>query len=343
MEGVGWESFRVGATREELIKAYGDPEPNPGNPWVRWTSKHHVDCIFGQDGRAVEVRFNEGFNWPLTSGVKIGSSEKEVLSAYGVPDSVVQQPQAKMFVYNKRGVLMWVIDGKVFDFTATMRPAEMPGPRFPLIGIGVVIDNENGRIMVRKVFAETPAESAGLQPGDELRQIDGWPANGDLAGVVKRIHGKAGTVVKIKVRKKDGTEVELAITRRPIYLPHYGMQQPPAAAPPHRPAQPASTPVPAAAEKAGKKAAPHHVAVTATPRPDVRAIEEALAAPTKLEFVDTPLSDVVEYLKDFHKIEIQFDRKACATRGSSATRRSRSICNASASARRCGYCCTILG
>ncbi len=115
--GVGWKSFRLGATREELIEAYGDPDPNPGNPWMRWTSRYHVDCILGQDGHAVEVRFNEGFGLPLTSGVKIGSSEKEVLSAYGVPDRVLQQPQAKMFVYEKRGVLMWVLDDKVLDFT----------------------------------------------------------------------------------------------------------------------------------------------------------------------------------------------------------------------------------
>ena len=31
VEGVGWEGFRLGATREELIKAYGDPDPNPRN------------------------------------------------------------------------------------------------------------------------------------------------------------------------------------------------------------------------------------------------------------------------------------------------------------------------
>jgi len=32
-------------------------------------------------------------------------------------------------------------------------------------------------------------------------------------------------------------------------------------------------------------------------------IEQALAAPTQLEFIETPLSDVVEYLKDYHEIE----------------------------------------
>ncbi len=39
-------------------------------------------------------------------------------------------------------------------------------------------------------------------------------------------------------------------------------------------------------------------------------IRAALDSKTELEFVDTPLSDVVDYLKDFHEIEIQIDNKA---------------------------------
>jgi hypothetical protein len=41
-----------------------------------------------------------------------------------------------------------------------------------------------------------------------------------------------------------------------------------------------------------------------------REIEEALSAPTHLEFIETPLQDVVDYLKDYHQIEIQIDKKA---------------------------------
>ena len=38
------------------------------------------------------------------------------------------------------------------------------------------------------------------------------------------------------------------------------------------------------------------------------AIEEALAKPTQLEFVKTPLSEAIEFLKDQHHIEIQLDK-----------------------------------
>ena len=212
VEGIGWDSFRLGATREELVKAYGqpDPNPNPQIPWVSWKSKYHVDCFFGRDGHAVEIRFNKGFSLPLASGIKIGSSEKEVLAAYGVPDNIVQQPQAKMFVYPRRGVILWVMDGKVFDFTVDNSRAH------PVVGIGVALDKEEERVVVKDVIFESPAQTAGVQAGDELLQIDGKPVQGNIDAAAKSIRGEVNTVVRIRVRKKDGTEVEMSVTRKPI-------------------------------------------------------------------------------------------------------------------------------
>ncbi len=39
-------------------------------------------------------------------------------------------------------------------------------------------------------------------------------------------------------------------------------------------------------------------------------VRAALASPTKMEFHEMPLIDAVEYLKDFHGIEIQLDKRA---------------------------------
>ena len=38
-------------------------------------------------------------------------------------------------------------------------------------------------------------------------------------------------------------------------------------------------------------------------------IRKALKSETKIEFVDTPLSQVIDYLKHYHNIEIQLDTK----------------------------------
>ena len=49
--------------------------------------------------------------------------------------------------------------------------------------------------------------------------------------------------------------------------------------------------------------------------PAEKKIEEALKQPTQIEFVETPLKDVVDYLKDLHHIEIQLDSAALKEAG----------------------------
>jgi len=48
----------------------------------------------------------------------------------------------------------------------------------------------------------------------------------------------------------------------------------------------------------------------ANPNQAEKAIREAMKSPTLLDFIETPLSEVVDYLKKYHKIEIQLDKKA---------------------------------
>ncbi len=123
-EGVGWGGFRFGASRDELIKTLGPPDanPDPRDRHARWSSQYHVDCLIDAVRGAFEIRFNPGFDLPLASGIRIGSSESEVMSAYGVPNRVVQQPPAKMLEYDGRDVLVWINGGKVVSFTV-FRPS----------------------------------------------------------------------------------------------------------------------------------------------------------------------------------------------------------------------------
>jgi hypothetical protein len=56
------------------------------------------------------------------------------------------------------------------------------------------------------------------------------------------------------------------------------------------------------------------------PGGNVAAIERALASPAHLEFVDAPLQDVVDYLKDIYQVEIQVDRRILEDIGISSDR-----------------------
>jgi serine/threonine protein kinase len=115
IEGVGYGAFRLGASRGELIRAFGNPESGSQGNYVLWHASHHVDCLLDENERAIELRFNPGFEIPLTTGVRIGSEESEIEKAYGKPDAVLSLygGRAKKLEYGKRGVLFWVNDKRV--------------------------------------------------------------------------------------------------------------------------------------------------------------------------------------------------------------------------------------
>lgn len=85
-------------------------------------------------------------------------------------------------------------------------------------GIGVQFNVPNDTAIVLEVIKGGPSEKAGIMQGDRLLKVD----NKNIAGtkcpqdsMVKRMRGKAGTKVKILV-KRDGIEIPFEITRGKI-------------------------------------------------------------------------------------------------------------------------------
>ncbi len=89
-------------------------------------------------------------------------------------------------------------------------------------GIGAQVDQDpvTGEIVIVAPFRDSPAEKAGIVPGDVLVSVDGEPAAGwTVAEAVKRIRGRQGTKVMIGIRHSDGKEKEVLITRSTIVIP----------------------------------------------------------------------------------------------------------------------------
>jgi len=87
------------------------------------------------------------------------------------------------------------------------------------VGVGVRIDAaEDGRPMIVGVFAGSPAEAAGLEPGDLIVAVDGRATDArDLDEVAGWIRGEAGSTVRITVRHGvDGPDRELSIVRAQV-------------------------------------------------------------------------------------------------------------------------------
>ncbi len=88
-------------------------------------------------------------------------------------------------------------------------------------GIGVLIDQANGAFVVQKVIAASPAEKAGIEPGDQIVAVDGKQVAGltfeELASLIR---GAIGTKVTVTVIHPGSTaSTSLTMTRAQISMP----------------------------------------------------------------------------------------------------------------------------
>ncbi len=107
VEGEGWNGFRLGATREELIQALGQPDRDSEGRWLKWKKSRFVDCLVDESRGAVELRFDEGFPGVTTAGLGIGSSVEAARAAYGKPSEELIRDTARKLIWESRGVLIW--------------------------------------------------------------------------------------------------------------------------------------------------------------------------------------------------------------------------------------------
>ncbi len=88
------------------------------------------------------------------------------------------------------------------------------------VGVGAVLDQSDGGVTVVRVLRDSPAERAGLAPGDEIIAVDGQ----DLAGltvdeVVAKVRGPEGSTVKLELRATNGRNRSVSIVRQKLDLP----------------------------------------------------------------------------------------------------------------------------
>lgn len=71
-------------------------------------------------------------------------------------------------------------------------------------GVGLEVSTLDGEILVISPIDGTPAERAGIEPGDVIVSIDGISVEDDgLDETIERMRGRAGSTVEITVRRPD--------------------------------------------------------------------------------------------------------------------------------------------
>ncbi|HMO94477.1 MAG TPA: S41 family peptidase [Tepidiformaceae bacterium] len=107
--------------------------------------------------------------------------------------------------------------------TEYLTPAELANGALSLDssydGIGATVSDATGEVTIIAPFRDSPAERAGIRPGDVILEVDGQSIAGwTQTQAVQIIRGPQGTQVTLKVRHTDGTEEVITITRGNIPL-----------------------------------------------------------------------------------------------------------------------------
>ena len=92
-------------------------------------------------------------------------------------------------------------------------------------GIGIDVQARDGRIVVNAIIDESPADLAGINPGDVITSINGRPIKGrPLQEAMDELLGQPDTNVVLRVMPPDEQEREVEITRQYIKIPTLSFQ-----------------------------------------------------------------------------------------------------------------------
>ena len=88
------------------------------------------------------------------------------------------------------------------------------------VGIGVEVDARDGAITVIKPIEGSPAERAGIRPGDRIFAVDGWSTRErPLDVVVKRIRGEPGTKLRLLIQRPGVDKpIEIEVERGEVHV-----------------------------------------------------------------------------------------------------------------------------
>jgi carboxyl-terminal processing protease len=137
-----------------------------------------------------------------------------------IQQSYVQQPvdQSALFYGALSGIVDSLGDPYSSFFTPTEAKQFAADLNLSIEGIGAEIGFKEKNLAIIAPLPNSPAERAGLQPGDLLVSIDGQDVTAlSLDEAVQRIRGKAGTKVVIIVVRNDA-EKTFTVTREKITL-----------------------------------------------------------------------------------------------------------------------------
>ena len=138
-------------------------------------------------------------------------------------NSLVEKSKDELLKAAIEGILS-VLDDKYTEyFTAEEYKKIMESYSGTMSGIGVQVDlDDEGQVVVVRIFEDTPASRAGIMKGDIINEVDSIEIKDmDLDKVLAMIRGKEGTEVNLKIyRPEEYDIIEVTVTRAIFDVPN---------------------------------------------------------------------------------------------------------------------------
>lgn len=140
-----------------------------------------------------------------------------------VHDQYIDQPVDNAELM--RGAIDGMLESLEDPHTSYMDPNQFRQANIPLEGeyegIGAWVDPAGEFLTIVSPMPDSPAQEAGLKPGDEIIAIDGEDMAGiDGSLVIRRVLGPAGTEVTLTIRREGAPEpFDVTVTRAHITVP----------------------------------------------------------------------------------------------------------------------------
>lgn len=196
----------------------------PKNNRISFLSKVPVDEF-------IEIldRMEDGSNKTTIQFAPQSALQKE--SKYAILEDVFDRIKND-FVDNKNineeqllyGAIEGLVDALDDPFSAFQKPQEYSEFRknlsqeFEGIGASLYV-NDNGDLEIISPISKSPAEKAGLLPGDVITKANGIKLRGlTIEESIEIIKGPSGTTVRLEI-ERDGNELEFDIVRAKIDIP----------------------------------------------------------------------------------------------------------------------------
>jgi carboxyl-terminal processing protease len=207
----------------EMIKGFLKKSLTAGSAFLIALAVFFVGFFIGQEGFGTIISGNNSVKVDATTDADFDPFWKawDVIDEKYIPASTTIQVSEQERVW---GAISGMVDALDDPYTTFLKPKE--NERFETTirgefsGVGMEVDMKEDAVVVVSPLKDSPAERAGLEPGDKVLAVDGESIVGNtLDEAIDLIRGPLGTTVTLTISREGVDLFDVDIVREIINIP----------------------------------------------------------------------------------------------------------------------------